>query len=882
MLWICVILMTILAVYAVGYYVSIFVFLLARAQVRSFNDAREDDVQASDARVRNEVAILVPAREEGARAIRIIRSLLQQDYPGPIEILLLLKNEADSAIPFLKDAFPQQGDLLVDEPNRRVTVVFTGETSKSAKINHVAQGLTAPFAAIIDCDHQAHPAWVRSSLQLLREQGARFIQGRRGPLSARGLFRLWDSLHQHIGCELFNTAFARMGLTVFFTGTTAILETKLLQEHPLHACITEDADFSYQVVLKGVKIIHNPWYGSDEEVSPDLYSFLARRRRWSNGHTATFFRHVPRVWNSPLSWAERLQFFYHGFHYLIAPIVAVLHLFIGLYFMTHMFAIHVVAALMSALFLAIRFSASQKSRSTATRFSEIAVVFAWFFPALLIGVNLLLAILAHDAPRAVLPIPFAFQILGLVCFSAPLIALLVGLAGYRQLSVGTFFAVTLTYPVAFYLDIAGVLIGLTDLMAGWSPWHAVTRSEIRAPTSDPAHALTNQKGPGDHPPAVPFAMQAAIDIRKSWSWRKPGDLLLSMFVSDSVDSTAPISHTRKSHLMKSFRWIPVAFLVVFVIGTIMYTPPTNIAIQSGGCVAREHDTHPWIVGPERFSGYCEASGSSDSFGGSFGTFPLARTDDFRTVDSAFWDRLDSTFHCNLARFRPANVSTAGAGELQFALQAGDFGDRKYASGSIATKDRPEAQYLYGRFEVVMKPARVSGVVTAFFLYRFDPWQEIDMEFLGNDTTKLLLNVFYNPGEEGDKYNYGFRGTPVVVELGFDAAEDFHRYAVEWDPDEIRWFVDDRLLHRRRAGRPTPIPHLPMRFHLNLWPTCSEELAGPFNASALPAKAKFRSLKIYGYEPAAFPAYSRWIDSLVSWEAELKSWRDKANWIQPSR
>ena len=29
------------------------------------------------------------------------------------------------------------------------------------------------------------------------------------------------------------------------------------------------------------------------------------------------------------------------------------------------------------------------------------------------------------------------------------------------------------------------------------------------------------------------------------------------------------------------------------------------------------------------------------------------------------------------------------------------------------------------------------------------------------------------------------------------------YAMEWDVDEIRWYADGRLIHRRRAGRPTP-------------------------------------------------------------------------------
>ena len=222
------------------------------------------------------------------------------------------------------------------------------------------------------------------------------------------------------------------------------------------------------------------------------------------------------------------------------------------------------------------------------------------------------------------------------------------------------------------------------------------------------------------------------------------------------------------------------------------------------------------------------------------------------------------------------------GGVQFDLLPVAFGDRKFTAGSLATKDSADARYLYGRFEVSLKPVRGAGVVTAFFLYRFDPWQEIDTEFLGDDTTKLLLNVFYNPGEPGDQYNYGFRGTPVVVDLGFDAALDYHTYALEWDPEEIRWFVDGVLVHSRSAGRPTPIPHLPMRFYMNVWPTCSAELAGAFDRSILPTAARFRSVKIYGYQPAAFPAYSNWIESFFSDTNGPRTWRDEAEWMQPRK
>jgi len=53
--------------------------------------------------------------------------------------------------------------------------------------------------------------------------------------------------------------------------------------------------------------------------------------------------------------------------------------------------------------------------------------------------------------------------------------------------------------------------------------------------------------------------------------------------------------------------------------------------------------------------------------------------------------------------------------------------------------------LYGRFEAVLRPSRVPGVVTGVFLHRDSPRQEIDIEFVGKHPRQMLTNVYYNPG-----------------------------------------------------------------------------------------------------------------------------------------
>jgi GR25 family glycosyltransferase involved in LPS biosynthesis len=203
-----------------------------------------------------------------------------------------------------------------------------------------------------------------------------------------------------------------------------------------------------------------------------------------------------------------------------------------------------------------------------------------------------------------------------------------------------------------------------------------------------------------------------------------------------------------------------------------------------------------------------------------------------------WVLRDDTFPSNMALFRPANISQLDD-QVLLTIRKEPVSVRELTSGAIATRD----SYRYGRFEAEVRPARTAGLVTGVFLHRNGPRQEIDIEFLGKDTTKMLINVFYNPGLEGTKLEYGYRGTPTLIDLGFDAAENFHTYEIDWQPHKIRWLVDGNLLYERTTWDPTPIPDQPLQFNVNLWHSRSREFAGRLDPSQLPISTGIRSIKI---------------------------------------
>ena len=128
---------------------------------------------------------------------------------------------------------------------------------------------------------------------------------------------------------------------------------------------------------------------------------------------------------------------------------------------------------------------------------------------------------------------------------------------------------------------------------------------------------------------------------------------------------------------------------------------------------------------------------------------------------------------------------------------------EWSGGEFRTRDF----YKYGLYEVSMKPIKNDGVVSSFFTYTgpsdSNPWDEIDIEFLGRDTTKVQFNYFTN-GTGGHEYIY---------DLGFDAAEEFHTYAFEWLPDAITWYVDGMEVYKASSD----IPNTAGKLMMNVWP-----------------------------------------------------------------
>jgi beta-glucanase (GH16 family) len=181
------------------------------------------------------------------------------------------------------------------------------------------------------------------------------------------------------------------------------------------------------------------------------------------------------------------------------------------------------------------------------------------------------------------------------------------------------------------------------------------------------------------------------------------------------------------------------------------------------------------------------------------------------------------------------------GCLRLRSRVRDFGSQHYTSGRVDTSGKFAP--VYGRFEIRAKLPGGKGLWPAHWLYPQNrnwemerlmtqtvmnglertipeerPWySEIDiMEFLGH--TNVIYGTLHYHTFDGEK-----KSTSGKWKGDKDFTKDFHIYALEWEPEQMRWFVDGKLLHSTTNG----IPHTPHYLILNTavggkWPGNPDE------------------------------------------------------------
>ncbi|MEL6894081.1 MAG: family 16 glycosylhydrolase, partial [Actinomycetota bacterium] len=158
-----------------------------------------------------------------------------------------------------------------------------------------------------------------------------------------------------------------------------------------------------------------------------------------------------------------------------------------------------------------------------------------------------------------------------------------------------------------------------------------------------------------------------------------------------------------------------------------------------------------------------------------------------------------------------NSATDGAGNLVITLDAADggrecyYGPCEFESARLITQHK--AEFAYGRIESRLKvPTGGDGLWPAFWSLGTDindnPWPaagEIDIMEYVSRLPEEIFGTIHGPGYSGGESFSGIFDFGERVDLGY------HTYAVEWEPNEIRWYLDGQLYHQAVPADVAPNP-----------------------------------------------------------------------------
>ena len=183
---------------------------------------------------------------------------------------------------------------------------------------------------------------------------------------------------------------------------------------------------------------------------------------------------------------------------------------------------------------------------------------------------------------------------------------------------------------------------------------------------------------------------------------------------------------------------------------------------------------------------------SDEFNGPDGSRPDAAKWKFE-VGGNGWGNQELQYYTT----RPENSFIRGGNLVIQTLQENFAGPdrvtRNYTSARMTTQGLFDQ--AYGRFEARLKIPRGQGIWPAFWL-------------LGNDFGKIgwpargEIDIMENIGKEpstihgsmhGPRYSGDFDFTSVYkLPGGVNFFDDFHVFAIEWEPGTVRFYVDQEL------------------------------------------------------------------------------------------
>ena len=202
---------------------------------------------------------------------------------------------------------------------------------------------------------------------------------------------------------------------------------------------------------------------------------------------------------------------------------------------------------------------------------------------------------------------------------------------------------------------------------------------------------------------------------------------------------------------------------------------------------------------------------------------------------------------NELEYYRAENAVVSNGTLKIIAKQESAGNRNYTSARLRSINKGD--WTYGRFEARMKLPTAQGMWPAFWMLSTDEtyggWPrsgEIDiMELIGKEPDRAYGTMHYGMPPP----NNSSQGTNFQLNSG-TFSDAFHTFAIEWEPNAIRWYVDDFLFLTKTSSDVGALTWpFNQRFHLLLnlavggaWP------GNPNSSTGFPQMMEVDYVRVY--------------------------------------
>ena len=207
-----------------------------------------------------------------------VRAFLRLQYPAPLQIILAYNTPRD--MPEIEERLQQ----IARQHPQFVPMRVLTSTSKAQNVNTALPYVTGEFTAVFDADHQPDPDSFRRAWRWL-SHGADVVQGH---CFIRNGADSWVAKMVAVEFEqiyvVSHPGRARLHGFGIFGGSNGYWRTGLLRELRMHGfMLTEDIDSSMRALVRGRRIVSDPYLVS-RELAPETLAALTRQRlRWAQG-----------------------------------------------------------------------------------------------------------------------------------------------------------------------------------------------------------------------------------------------------------------------------------------------------------------------------------------------------------------------------------------------------------------------------------------------------------------------------------------------------------------------------------------------------------------------------------------------------------------------